>query len=154
VWLPLSCSRPSPEVKTNNPSTVQSINDLPRMKVTKLDGVPIDIRTLSGKIVLILFQPDCDHCQREAKEIREHIEAFKDYSLYFISSDQMPAIEKFGNDHGLLNYSNVHFASTTVESILNNLGPIPAPSVYIYSDQRLVQKFNGEIAIEKILQTI
>src|SRR5687768_1589568 len=96
MFVSWSCARSSSVEKKNNQSP-QPPNDLPSMTITKLDGSEIDIRALKGKMILILFQPDCDHCQREAKEIREHIDAFKEYSIYFISADQIPAIEKFGN---------------------------------------------------------
>ena len=102
-----SCTRSSSVEKKNNQSP-QPPNDLPSMTITKLDGSEVDVRALKGKMVLILFQPDCDHCQREAKEIREHIDAFKEYAIYFISADQLPAVEKFGNDSDLLNRNNIH----------------------------------------------
>ena len=152
--LLFGCTKASRENLANDQSPAQSQNDLPIMKVTKTDGSRIDVNTLKGNTVLILFQADCDHCQREAKEIREHMSSFKNYSVYFISADPMTAVEKFGNDYNLLSQPNVHFGSTTVESVLNSFGPIPTPSVYIYLDQRLVKKFNGEVQIEKILQAI
>jgi peroxiredoxin len=155
IGLMLGCSKSSSENNTTNQQTsIEPSNDLPAMIVTTLDGSQVDIRTMKGKIILILFQPDCDHCQREAEEIRKHIDAFKDYTLYFISADQLPVLEAFGKKYELLNYSNIHFASTSVESVLNNFGPISAPSLYIYSDQKLIQKFNGEVSIEKILGAI
>lgn len=124
------------------------------MIITTIDESQVDIHTLKEKIILILFQPDCDHCQREAKEIRENLNAFKNYNLYFISADQMANVKKFGEDYDLLGQPNVHFALTTVDNVIKNFGSIPAPSVYIYTDQKLVQKFNGEVTIEKILQAI
>jgi peroxiredoxin len=124
------------------------------MSIKTLNGSSLDTKTLDGKVILILFQPDCDHCQREAKEIKDNMEAFKEYSIYFITADQLPAIEKFAKDHDLLNRSNVSFGMTTVENVLNNFGPIPAPSVYIYGAQQLKHKFNGETSIEKILKVL
>jgi len=148
------CTGPSKDNLADDQSNQQNTNDLPLMKVTKTDGSRIDVNALKGNTVLILFQADCDHCQREAKEIREHLSSFKDYSVYFISADPLTAIEKFGNDYNLLSQPNIYFGSTTVENVLKSFGPIPTPSVYIYLDQRLVKKFNGEVQIEKILQAI
>lgn len=150
----INCTKPSNENKKEVAEPVQKGNDLPSMNLTILSGSQVNTQSLTDKSILILFQPDCDHCQREAKEIREHIEAFKDYAVYFISADPMPAIEKFAKDCGLKNQANFFFGMTTVENVLNNFGPIPAPSVYIYSDKVLVQKFNGEVSIDKILQAL
>jgi len=147
------CSSPKSEEKQDKaPVAIQ--NDLPRMRVTTSDQSSVNLRELKGKTMLILFQPDCDHCQREAQEIRKHLDAFGEYVLYFISADQMPAIEQFGKTYDLLGHSNVRFAATTVENVLANFGPISAPSVYIYVDQQLVKKFNGETGIDLILQAL
>jgi cytochrome oxidase Cu insertion factor (SCO1/SenC/PrrC family) len=128
-------------------------NDLPAMTISLPDGRTIDARTLKGKNVLVLFQPDCDHCQHEAEEVRENLEAFRDYTLYFISSAPMAEIEKFASDYKLSGNSNVVFGWTATENVLNNFGPIQAPSVYIYADQgRLVQKFNGQTDVGVIVK--
>jgi peroxiredoxin len=148
------CTKTSTEKKTETVAPIQKHNDLPSMTLMALDGTQINTLSIKGKSILILFQPDCDHCQREAKEIRENLEAFKEYSIYFISADPMPAIEKFAKDYELVNRANIFFGMTTVDNVLKNFGPIPAPSVYIYSDQVLKQKFNGEVAIDKILQAL
>ena len=151
------CSAPSskaPVESTPQSPVVQTRNDMPKMIITSLDQSKIDVHALKEKTILILFQPDCDHCQREAKEIRENLEAFKEYTLYFISADQMDAVKKFGEDYGLIGQANIHLALTTVDDVIKNFGGIPAPSVYIYADQKLVQKFNGEVTIGRILQAI
>jgi peroxiredoxin len=150
----IGCTNTSTENKKEAVDAIAKKGDLPSMNFTTLNGTQMNTQSLKGKSILILFQSDCDHCQREAKEIREHIEAFKDYAVYFISADPMPAIEKFAKDYDLLSQANFSFGMTTVENVLNSFGPIPAPSVYIYSDQALVQKFNGEVSIDKILQAL
>jgi peroxiredoxin len=151
------CSAPSSKTPVESPSespVVQTRNDLPKMIITSVDESKINVHTLKEKTILILFQPDCDHCQREAKEIRENLNAFKEYTLYFISADQVAAVKKFGEDYDLAGRTNVYFATTTVDDVIKNFGGIPAPSVYIYTDQKLAQKFNGEVTIEKILQAL
>ena len=147
------CSTPTQKTAVESP-VVQTRNDLPNMTVTSLDETQINLRTLKEKAIIILFQPDCDHCQREAKEIRENLDAFKNYSLYFISADQFDAVKRFGEDYDLIAKPNVHFALTSVDNVLKNFGAIPAPSVYIYADQKLIKKFNGEVSIGRILQAI
>jgi peroxiredoxin len=150
----LACSGPKSSEKPTEPENISTRNDLPKMVITSFDGTQVDVRELKGNSVLILFQPDCDHCQREAKEIRENLDAFKNYNLYFISADQMPAVEKFAKDYDLLGHNNINFGMTTVQHVLDNFGPIDAPSVYIYVNQQLQHKFNGETPIAKILEVV
>ena len=151
------CSTPSSKTTVESSTElplVQTRNDLPKMIITSLDELKINVHALKEKTILILFQPDCDHCQREAKEIRENLDAFKEYTLYFISASPTAAVKKFGEDYDLIGRTNIYFALTTVDDVIKNFGGIPAPSVYIYADQKLVQKFNGEVTIDKILQAI
>lgn len=150
----LSCDRPSSDNKFGPYSeTVQ--NDLPSMRVRLLDGTEKEVKQLEGKVVLIFFQPDCDHCQREASEIAQNINAFKDVRLYFITSDNAGRMEKFAQDYKLDQFTNVFFAQASTESVLKNFGPIQTPSMYIYSDEkRLVKAFNGEAPISTILKFI
>lgn len=131
-----------------------SQNDFPSMTVTSVAGTEVKLKELSGKVVLILFQTDCDHCQRESAAIQQNIGAFKEYTLYFITTTSQQEIETFANSYKLSGYENVHFCKTTGPAILENFGPIDAPSLYIYSDQKLVKSFNGETPINEILKFI
>ena len=144
----LSCSRSGG--KNSNGVAVQ--NDFPPMVVTPLDGTNLKINELTGKVILILFQTDCDHCQREARAIQQNISAFQAYSLYFITTTPPAEIQAFANQYNLASYPNVHFCRTSNQSILESFGPIDAPSLYIYSDQRLVKSFIGETNINEILK--
>jgi thiol-disulfide isomerase/thioredoxin len=150
-----SCTAPPSESRSKETRPKSVINDLPSMTINLLDGTKRNIKELKGKTILIFFQPDCDHCQREAEEIQNNLAAFKNSNLYFITSYSLQEIEKFANDHRLLGYANIYFAGTSIESILNNFGPIKAPSIYIYSsEQKLIKTFNGEVRIETVLEYI
>ncbi|MGV3638902.1 MAG: peroxiredoxin family protein [Adhaeribacter sp.] len=130
-------------------------SDLPDLRVTRLDKSVLRIKDVKGPSVLFLFQPDCDHCQREAKEIKANLGAFQGYTLYFVSNYPLPALEKFAKEYGMDQEPQVIFASTSIDAILNTLGPQPSPSLYIYNDQgRLVNKFLGETPIGQILPAL
>ncbi len=125
---------------------------LPDMLLVRTDGTQRNAQDLEGKVALMLFQPDCDHCQREAVQIREHLKAFKNYTIYFVTSVPLTEIEQFASEYGLKDKKNVFFAYTDLQNILNIFGAVPTPSLYIYSSQkRLVKTFNGETPIESIL---
>lgn len=151
----IRCNAPSSDSSKEKEEPASVVNDLPNMTITLLDGSALNIKGLKGKTVLIFFQPDCDHCQREAAEIRKNLEAFRNSTLYFITSHPRSEIEKFGNNFGLMGHSNVFFAWTSTENVLNSFGPISAPSIYLYSsDHKLIKAFNGEVKIELVLNYI
>jgi peroxiredoxin len=129
------------------------VNQLPNLKLLGADGSVNYSRELSGKNVLVLYNPDCDHCQREAKEIRTQIDAFQNYTVWFVSSDNFENIGRFAKDYDLVGHANVHFVRTEVMEVINNFGSIATPSVYIYSDERqLIKAINGETPIEDIVK--
>lgn len=126
---------------------------LPDLPLTTTQGTQTNARTVEGKVVLVLFQPDCDHCQREAEAIREHLDAFQEYTLYFVTYAEMADIKQFAQDYQLDDQSNIFFAFAEVQPIVDTFGSVPTPSLYIYSDeQQLVKAFEGETAIENVLE--
>lgn len=133
-------------------SNVTSSNDLPHLPFTRLDGTKQTAREIKGKVVLVFFHPDCDHCQREITQIRENRQAFKEYQVYFFSDAQIPLIAKFTQDYKVANEPNFIFSQVALLDVLNTVGPIATPSVYIYTDKgKLIKAFNGETPIENIM---
>lgn len=144
----LACnSKPNSDVQEQ-----AQVNDLPVMQITFLDGVTVQAKDLEGKTLLVFFFPDCEHCQEEANAMKEHLDAFKDYTVYYLSSVPKAEVEKFSSDYGLSGASNFKFGTVPGESVLNNFGPIPTPSMYIYNENRkLVKKFEGQTPIETVI---
>ncbi len=129
----------------------EASSDLPWLPLIAPDSTQYMAKSIRGKAVLILFQPDCDHCQREAVQIEENLHAFKGYDLYFISDAPLDQLEKFAQAYKLGSRDNVHFAHTSVSHILNTYGPVASPSLYIYSEKgKLKKAFNGETPISEI----
>lgn len=130
-------------------------NDLPALLITTTQGNQIFTKNLSGKIILVLFQPDCDHCQREAKQIHDKLSAFREYEMYFISTASSDELDKFSVAYKFNEASSVHFASTSFDNIISSFGSIDAPSVFVYSaDGKLIKHFNGEVEISRILEVL
>jgi cytochrome oxidase Cu insertion factor (SCO1/SenC/PrrC family) len=145
----------APAVATETPAAPAVKNERPVMRVQLTDGTNVDMATINEKAVLVLFQPDCDDCQNESKSIQQRIADFKDYKLYFISSYPLEIIQKFAVDYQLAGLQNVYFGMTTVQDVLNNYGPIHAPSIYVYTkDGKLLKSFSGTTDVEKIIEVL
>lgn len=131
----------------------QEINELPYLSYQTLKGDTVSTRSLPGGSILILFNTECDHCQREAKEISEKIEAFKNYELLFIAADSVHKIDKFSRTYNLADKPNVKFGRAEFQDVFMNFGSIPTPSVYIYSRERkFVKSFQGETPVEELIK--
>lgn len=128
-----------------------TVNELPHLKFTTLDGTPTSTRDLPTPLVLILFFSDCDHCQREAQAIQENLNLFKGKNIQFISAEDMPLIQKFSVDYGFANQPQVQFGRAESVDVYMNFGSIPTPAIYVYSaDKRLVKSFKGETPVAEI----
>lgn len=140
---------------TAAPAATKTRNDLPELPFTQLNGVKVVAKNLKGKTMLVLFQPDCDHCQREAVQIREHLAAFDGYDLYFVSDAALPQLDRFAKEYKLNGKPNIMFAQATSNDILRTMGNIQTPSMFIYTAEgSLVKSFIGETPIEEILAVL
>ena len=128
-----------------------AVNEYPPMSATNADGSQFRLNELKGNNILVFFQPDCDHCQREGKAIADNLEKFSEYQLYFISVDDFNQMNVFAGNYDLADKRNVAFARATLDDILNNLGRISPPSLYIYREGKLIKHLDGEKNIEEIL---
>ena len=144
------------QVTENNQGATSAVTtDLPNLPLTKLDGTPLMANSLSGKTILFFFQPDCDHCQRETVQIRENLSAFRDYKVYFITNYPQEQLAKFAQEYKLAFEPNFVFAQATIGDILNTVGPMESPGMFIYSEEgRLVKAFKGETPISEILPAL
>lgn len=144
-----SCNQSKKDTETAS----SEINELPYLTYQTLAGDTVSTRNLAGGSILILFNTECDHCQREAKEINEKIDAFKNYELLFIAADSVQKIDNFSRTYNLANKPNVKFGRAEYQDVFLNFGSIPTPSVYIYSRERkLVKSFLGETPVEELIK--
>jgi peroxiredoxin len=155
-----SSSTKKEETKTDTKKETKSVaqeqakKSLPNMPLIGMDGKQFNAQTLKGKkTILILFQASCEHCQNESRQIAERLDKFSKYELYFISTSPMPEIQKFSVTYKLADKPNIHFAKTEGYTIVDSFGPIPAPSLFIYSEKgELLNSFEGEMEIDTIIK--
>lgn len=131
------------------------INELPAVILIEPSGKQFSTRSLSGNTILIFFGASCDHCQREATQIRKNLKSFERYTLYFISMDPFPVINKFAQDYGINNQPNIRFMRADGASVSNSLGYLQTPTILIYaSSRKLIKRFDGETKVEEILKVL
>jgi len=151
----VACNKEKPrEVVAEAKPSTQNSNQMPGFSITKTDGSKLDFKTVNGKVLVVFFNPSCDHCQREAKLISENKDVIKNYEVYFISPEPLDSIAKFSYDYHLVE-ENVHFAQGNGAEIINAVGPITTvPTMFIYDQQQFKAKMEGEITIDKLSQML
>ncbi len=145
VALLLSCTQSRKETESAD------VGDLPAFMLTLTTGEQQMSNTLPGNLILIFLNPECDHCQRQAEDIRKNLVLFDEYTLYFVAADPLSAISLFAESYDLAGLPNVKFAKAEVPDVTREMGPLGTPSVFIYSmDKKLVKKFDGETPVKEI----
>jgi peroxiredoxin len=125
---------------------------LPNFTMTTLDGVDIRANSLEGKNILIFYNPDCDHCQRQAQAIRGRIKDFSDWSIYFIAASGETQSRKFASTYDLHEQKNIVFATAGIPEVVREMGSIGTPSIFVYSQEgKLIKQFDGETPVGDIL---
>jgi peroxiredoxin len=130
-------------------------NQYPALAIQTVDGEQIYTKNLTGKNIFILFHPECDHCQKEATQIRASLEDFGSYNLYFISTAEMEEIARFRTERGFDEVPQAVFSQTTLYYIVNSIGPTSLPTILIFDrNGKFVNKFTGETPISEILSQL
>ena len=129
--------------------------DLPNIMFIPEEGEWFSGLKLSGNSVIIFFAPDCDHCQRQAADMQQHMAAFKKYKLYFVSMADFAEMHRFAVEYKLDKEPNVGFYRAEGNSVTEALGNVSTPTICIYdADKKLKKRFDGETPMEGILPVL
>lgn len=125
---------------------------LPVFNLQILDGTAMTTASLPDNLILIFFNPGCDHCQQEATAIHGRKKDFSQHQVWFVSVDSLKAISDFRKTYDLTD-ENFHFAAGNVEDIVVAMGPVPSvPCIYIYRGRQLVRRLEGVTEVDEILR--
>jgi len=126
------------------------INELPDLEVLMADQSKINLRDVSGDVMLIFFNPDCEHCQDEAREIAAAKPAFEKWQLYFITSMDAKLAAEFAVNYRLTE-PNYHFGHAGVPEVFNSVGALTqVPTILVYKKSRFINKFEGPGTISQV----
>ncbi len=103
--------------------------------------------------IVLFFNPDCDHCQYEAKAILEHQSDFTSTNFWWVTTVDGSAINDFSKKYNLVSLSNHYFAKLPAEKVVETFGSVSVPHIFIYDKAGILQKeFRGETKIEALLR--
>lgn len=129
---------------------------LPAVSFTRLDSKRINLRELGAgkKMMIIYFSPDCDHCQYEAKAIKEHIDQFSGTVICMITRAESSQAAAFAATYQL-DDQPVHIFTDHDGAFYRQFGMVSVPSIFIYDANGALKKhFNGEVKIESLIKYV
>ncbi|MDZ4715491.1 MAG: hypothetical protein SH819_08485 [Cytophagales bacterium] len=127
---------------------------MPSLTLTSMDGSAFPFRQ-DANLLLIYFNSECDHCQREVAEIHRNMHLFSKTDVLFMSSQPLPPIVQFASGFDFKQYPRAHFVRIAPEDLAKAFGAIAVPQVFIYSQEgKLITLFSGETSAQVIAASL
>ncbi|MEZ0487348.1 peroxiredoxin family protein [Fibrella aquatica] len=132
-------------------AVAQRTQTLPACTVQPISGEPFTLTSAGKPTVLIYFDPDCDHCQREARALRKEGAALANATVVMLSSAPVPALKTFTQTYQLASVPGLRVAHIDRQVAHDTFGFATVPDVLIYhADGTLSHRFKGETSIAAI----
>jgi thiol-disulfide isomerase/thioredoxin len=103
---------------------------------------------------IIIFSPDCSHCQEEAAELTKNADKFKSVFFIWNSYKDMADIKVFATKYGLDKQSNVIVGRDPEFSIPVFFRPRMTPFVAIYEKGQLLKVYEQGVKVPELLKII
>jgi len=128
---------------------------LPPLKIVTLDGKTITNSDVNYKanLIVMLFNPICEHCQDETQLLETNISLFKQSKLLMIAAPMMGTyLKTFVDNYHVDQYSNKIMIGLDSNSTIDNLfiyEPLPQLNVY-NAKLKLIKVFSGNTSIDSL----
>jgi thiol-disulfide isomerase/thioredoxin len=139
-------------------SVLQNIQQLPSFTIIRIpDSTDFRSETLEkGKPVIIMFfNPDCDHCQKEAKELLAYKEELKDIQVVMLSPASFIQVKTFYEAYNMAAMPNVTMGLDVNYVMGLRYRPTNYPALFIYDAAgKLAKAFVGNVGVPKIIDAL
>lgn len=103
---------------------------------------------------IIIFSPDCSHCQEEAAELTKNAAKFKNVFFIWNSYKEMNDIKAFAVKYGLDKQANVVVGRDPEFSIPVFFRPRMTPFVALYDKGQLLKVYEQGVKVPELLKII
>jgi hypothetical protein len=101
--------------------------------------------------MLMYFNPLCDICRYEMKQLIKNASYFKNKQIILVSPENIVDIKKFAGEFNLQKYANIKILYDKNDTLYKVLKPSGYPAIYIFnSDKQIINSFEGETGIDEI----
>ncbi|MDR2563919.1 MAG: redoxin domain-containing protein [Prevotellaceae bacterium] len=101
---------------------------------------------------VIFFNPGCEHCEYEGRELAARRSEFAASNVLMVSSAPRDSIMNYRRRHGFDDIPNFYTACDSAYASLAFFDVKGIPTVFIYDTERkLVKTFRGEVKIDALL---
>ncbi len=105
--------------------------------------------------VIIIFSPDCDHCQHATKELTANIGLFKKTQIVMASSLEYSYLKKFYEEYKIAEHPNIIMGRDPSYFFGTFFRVRSFPAIFVYDKKgNFIQSFDGSVPVEKIAEVL
>jgi thiol-disulfide isomerase/thioredoxin len=106
-------------------------------------------------VIIMFFNPDCDHCQTETKELLAYKEELKDIQIVMVSALPYSLIRTFYIEYNILSMPNIKMGQDVNFVLGTKYLPERYPGIYVYDAAgNLAKVFAGNVGVPTILDAV
>ncbi len=98
--------------------------------------------------LLVLFEPDCKHCQDVTRELLKNMDSLSNIDFYWVTpAPSMSRLREFNNEYKLAGYKNIKVVGRDYEFFyIDYFGVNSYPDFALYDEQKkFVHLFQGRV---------
>ena len=105
--------------------------------------------------LIMVFSPDCEHCQNMTKELKANIEKFRKAQIIMASPLEYSYLKKFYDEYGIADCPIITMGQDP-GYMLGTFYKVRAfPKIYLYDKKgNYVRAFEGEVPISQIAESL
>ncbi|MEO6490327.1 MAG: thioredoxin domain-containing protein [Ferruginibacter sp.] len=105
--------------------------------------------------IIMLFSPDCGHCQLAVKDLIAHLDDFKNTQIVLVSSIDFKEIKKFYEEYKIADHPNIIMGRDGAYLLGTFYKLLHYPSLYLYNKKgKLVKEFEGTFKMEHVAKEL
>jgi thioredoxin-related protein len=104
-------------------------------------------------VMMMIFSPDCEHCQHEIEEIIKNIADFKNIQIVMATMLPIEKVREFVTKYDLKRFSNIVVGKDQAYMLPSYYNIHNLPFLAFYNKkQNLISVFEGNLGVPKILK--
>jgi thioredoxin-related protein len=139
-------------------SRAASSQTLPPFKMYRSDKTIFSAAELpkTKPLILIYFDPDCDHCQKLMKELFQKIDAFKNAEIIMVTFKPIEEIAAFEKQNNTQKHSNIVVGTEgTGFYVRNYYGLVTMPFTALYDKNgNLKYSYRKETLVDDLIKRL
>ena len=104
-------------------------------------------------LLLMIFSPDCDHCQHETEAIIQHIDELKKVQIVMVTMLPFEKLKEFYTKYDLQRFDNIKVGKDMNYMLPTFYNVRNLPYLAFYDKKgNLIQTFEGSMSIENVIK--